>query len=71
MKVRTLYNNTHGCYNCYPACYTVVMIGFISSTFSGLESNTVMLVQIVIQGGIIASRDIDVFITFSPITAIG
>ena len=47
------------------------MIDFTSSTFSGLESDKVMSVQIVILGGITASRDIDVVITFSSMTAIG
>ena len=47
------------------------MIDFASSNFTGSESDQVVSVQIVILGGIVSSKNIDVNITFDSITADG
>ena len=47
------------------------MITFSSSTFSGTESSGVISVTVIISGGIVSSRNITVFITFTEGTATG
>ena len=47
------------------------MIDFASSSFTGSESDQVVSVQIMILGGIVSSKNIDVNITFDSITAVG
>ena len=47
------------------------MINFTSPTFIGSESDGVVLVQVMILGGIVSSRDISVVITLIPTTTEG
>ena len=47
------------------------MIDFASSNFNGSESAEIVSVQIMILGGIVSSKNIDVNITFVSITADG
>ena len=47
------------------------MIDFTSSMFSGSESFQLLSVSVTMSEGIVSSRDIDVFIAFTPITADG
>ena len=47
------------------------MIDFTSSLFTGLESDKVVSVQIILSGGITSSINIDVLITLIPVTADG
>ena len=50
---------------------TVVIIDLASSTFNGSESDKVVSVRVMILGGIVSSKDIDVLITLVSITADG
>ena len=68
MKVSNIYTCTAAYLNDFTI---VVMIDFTSSMFSGSESFQLLSVSVMISGGIVSSRDIDVFITFTPITADG
>ena len=47
------------------------MIDFTSSSFTGLELDKVMSVQIMLSHGITSSINIDVLITLVPVTADG
>ena len=47
------------------------MISFQSSTFSGSESSGVIMATVIISGGIVSSRDINVPISFTAGTATG
>ena len=46
-------------------------ITFESSTFNGLESSGEILATVIISGGIVSSRDINVPISFTEGTATG
>ena len=47
------------------------MIDLSSSSFNGTESSQVVSVQIIILGGIVSSKNIDVNVTFTSVTADG
>ena len=57
-------------YDCYHY-HTVAVIGFTSPTFRGSESDEVVLVQVMILGEIVSSRDIHVVILLISMTATG
>ena len=46
-------------------------IEFSSSTFSGLESSGIVPVTIIISGGVVSSKDINIPVSFTPGTALG
>ena len=50
---------------------TVVMITFSSSTFDGLESSGIVSATIIISGGVVSSKDINIPVIFTPGTALG
>ena len=50
---------------------TVVKTEFSSSTFDGLESSGIVPVTIIISGGVVSSKDINISVSFTPVTAIG
>ena len=47
------------------------MITFSSSTFDGSESSGIVSATIIISGGVVSSKDINIPISFTPGTAIG
>ena len=49
----------------------MALITFTSSTFSGLESSEVISASIIISGGIVSSKDINIPITFTQGNASG
>ena len=49
----------------------MALITFTLSTFSGLESSTVVSASITISGGIVSSKDINIPITFTTGNASG
>ena len=44
---------------------------FSSSTFDGLESSGIVPVTIIISGGVVSSKDINIPVSFTPGTALG
>ena len=55
----------------YVVVYTVVMVTFSSSTFDGSESSGIVSATIIISGGVVSSKDINIPISFTPGTAAG
>ena len=49
----------------------VIMIDLGKSSFNGSESDQVISVQIMMLGGIVSSKNIDVNVTFIPVIADG
>ena len=47
------------------------MITFSSSTFDGSESSGIVSAIIIISSGVVSSKDINIPVSFTPVTAIG
>ena len=47
------------------------MVTFSSSTFDGSESSGIVSATIIISGGIVSSKDINIPVSFTPGTAAG
>ena len=47
------------------------MITFSSSTFDGSESSGIISATIIISGGVVSSKDVNIPISFTPETALG
>lgn len=47
------------------------MITFSSSTFDGSESSGIVSATIIMSGGVVSSKDINISVSFTPGTALG
>ena len=47
------------------------IVTFSSSTFDGSESSGIVSATIIISGGVVSSKDINIPVSFTPGTAVG